>query len=149
MGLGFGFVLLEIAGGAGFCVCAAGDRIFCVRDANIVRDANSRMPLLFCFLLLESVLSWSWCAPAPVSAAIGWLPNGSDKNKLTSLQHACRCQKGEEWWDVRCVSKGRGMVGWPDEKSEFISTSVSSSSIDCLLSSPTLHFYIFIKIIHK
>ena len=55
MGLGFGFVLLEIAGGAGFCVCAAGDRIFCVRDANIVRDANSRMPLSFCVVLLESV----------------------------------------------------------------------------------------------
>ena len=49
MGLGFGFVLLEIAGGAGFCVCAAGDRIFCVRDAN------SRMPLSFCVVLLESV----------------------------------------------------------------------------------------------
>ena len=49
MGLGFGFVLLEIAGGAGFCVRAAGDRIFCVRDAN------SRMPLLFCVVLLESV----------------------------------------------------------------------------------------------
>ena len=28
MGLGFGFVLLEIAGGAGFCVRAAGDRFF-------------------------------------------------------------------------------------------------------------------------
>ena len=49
MGLGFGFVLLEIAGGAGFCVRAAGDRIFCVRDAN------SRMPLSFCVVLLESV----------------------------------------------------------------------------------------------
>ena len=36
MGLGFGFVLLEIAGGAGFCVRAAGDRIFCVRDANTI-----------------------------------------------------------------------------------------------------------------
>ena len=55
MGLGFGFVLLEIAGGAGFCVRAARDRIFCVRDANTVHDANSRMPLLFCVVLLESV----------------------------------------------------------------------------------------------
>ena len=48
MGLGFGFVLLEIAGGAGFCVRAAGDQIFCVHNAN------SRMPLSFCVAILES-----------------------------------------------------------------------------------------------
>ena len=43
-------------GGVEFCICAVGDRIFCMDDANTVSDANLRMPLSFCVALLESGL---------------------------------------------------------------------------------------------